>query len=768
MAGKTGAKKKAETAAKTEKNTAEKKDRKPAQKVAGRTAEKEEKKAQKSIADIYFPGLDTSAFTDKDEEKEYYLRFVDMLCLIQVDINENHPEVAVDRVGSILSDVALMQALEPHKKTEYAEKSSVRRIFDMLLNKSDLGLKAGYELPLSALLLSGLLDPLEMLAILMAYSSSVNRKYERIYGVLQEEKTGIVRPTKGLCHDLARIFLGNDENDIALLMNGNSFLNSVLLTPWDNSRGDSEMSRPLWLRGSVLSILCPCDDDKKLSPEGLGRCAAVLDPVYSSEKLLRKTEYEELYQSYAGMRFNGGVIELCAPYGSGKRYLVRALAGMYVCNVLSVDIALLLTMDTSEQEQALADICVRGILAGDIVYLFDLPKDKEDSLLRIFSVLKDKLFVFIVGSEKPLGGMSARVLDKGIYRIELKDISDSAQLSLWQEAAEEYAVDLADDIDLKEIVSKFTMDPLRIFMTIKNCSSVADDFLIGRELLEEQIRRICAVEFGDSAKRLTSPFTWDDLIVEPAGEKLLKQVCDRVRFKNRVNDDFGFGEKLPYGRGISVVLYGPPGTGKTMAAQVLANTLGLDIYRIDLSQVSSKYIGETEKNLAVVFDAAKNSNAILFFDEADSLFSKRTDVSSSNDRYANAETSYLLQKVEEYSGMSILATNNLQNFDAAFKRRMSFMIPIGIPDEATRALLWKKAFPADAPLAKDVDFEILARAVEMSGSSIKSSAVSAAYLAAAAGKQIDMEMISQAVDRESLKNGRTGAGNDILRAMMEG
>ncbi|MCR5654172.1 MAG: ATP-binding protein [Lachnospiraceae bacterium] len=258
------------------------------------------------------------------------------------------------------------------------------------------------------------------------------------------------------------------------------------------------------------------------------------------------------------------------------------------------------------------------------------------------------------------------------------------------------------------------------------------------------------------------------MVLEPESEALLKQVCDRVRFKSVVNEDYGFGKKLPYGRGIAVVLYGPPGTGKTMAAQVLANELGLDIYRIDLSQISSKYIGETEKNLGSVFDAARNSNAILFFDEADALFSKRTEVTSSNDKHANAETSYLLQKIEEYPGMSILATNNMQNFDAAFKRRMTYLVSVGIPDEETRAMLWEKAFPAQAPLGKDVNFKTLAKAVEMSGSNIKSAAVAAAYLAAADKGVITMNHIADAVDQECKKNGKMNAKNDILQAMTGG
>lgn len=155
----------------------------------------------------------------------------------------------------------------------------------------------------------------------------------------------------------------------------------------------------------------------------------------------------------------------------------------------------------------------------------------------------------------------------------------------------------------------------------------------------------------------------------PEAETELRRACDRLRRRGTVNIDYGFDKKLPYGRGLSVLLYGPSGTGKTMAAKVMANDLGLDLYCIDLAQISSKYIGETEKNLTAFFDAARYSNAILFFDEADALFAKRTDVSTSNDRHANAETAFLLQKVEEYPGVTILATNHTQNFDPAFRRR---------------------------------------------------------------------------------------------------
>ena len=724
------------------------------------------KKEEITISSLYFPVLDRLAFKDAAQEKEYYLRFADMLCLIAVDLNENHPEYSLDRVGSILPDDQLMKALEPHSSVSYAGHDEMRSVFVKLLQKSQSGIEDGISLPLSALFLSGFLNETEILAVLLAYASASSRKYEKIFGILLGKSDESACPTTGLCIDMARLFLDEDELDRASLFCEESFLNSVLLeaVPFDNNR--PEMAMPLRLRPSVHNLL-------NLSLYDLGdlnKCAQLLLPVSSAEHVVRDTELNELKECYKGfIGMGGGAINIVAPEGSGKRFLVRALASEYSSRVLAVNLSALLSFFPEAQNAFLADILVRGIISGDIVYLYDLPRDMENGLLRVFTTLQDKLPVIIAGSDEPISGSLSRVLYHGIFRMSLKDTGVKQQRQLWQEAADANAVRYGKDIDIDEIVSKYTMNPGRIFRTVQNCAGVAGaDGKIGKELLQEQIRRICAVEFGENAKRLESPFAWDDLIVEPESEKLLKQVCDRIRYKSRVNEDFGFGAKLPYGRGLSVVFYGPPGTGKTMAAQVLANTLGLDIYRIDLSQISSKYIGETEKNLGTLFEAAKNSNAILFFDEADSLFSKRTNVNSSNDRYANAETSYLLQKVEEYSGMSILATNNMQNFDAAFKRRMSFIIPISIPDEATRVQLWKKAFPAGAPLAKDVDFKILARAVEMSGSSIKSSAVSAAYLAAAEGKKISMEHISMAVERECLKNGRTGARNDILQAMMEG
>ncbi|MBK5106350.1 MAG: ATP-binding protein, partial [Burkholderiales bacterium] len=254
------------------------------------------------------------------------------------------------------------------------------------------------------------------------------------------------------------------------------------------------------------------------------------------------------------------------------------------------------------------------------------------------------------------------------------------------------------------------------------------------------------------AQRIESVAGWDDLILPEVQSAMLRQIGAHVRNRLRVHGEWGFADKGARGLGISALFAGESGTGKTMAAEVLARELQLDLYRIDLSAVVSKYIGETEKNLRRIFDAAEDSGAILLFDEADALFGKRSEVKDSHDRYANIEVSYLLQRMEAYRGLAILTTNLKNALDTAFQRRLRFVVHFPFPDQALREAIWRSAFPARTPLGA-VDNGKLAR-LNATGGSIRNIAINAAFRAAELEEPVSMAHLLHAAHFEASKRER--------------
>lgn len=311
-------------------------------------------------------------------------------------------------------------------------------------------------------------------------------------------------------------------------------------------------------------------------------------------------------------------------------------------------------------------------------------------------------------------------------------------------------------LDVYEVAARFALTTGQIRDAL---STARDQARLRGEPLEQAdlyagARIHSGARLGDMARKITPRYDWDDIILPADQIEILRELVATVRARSLVLEEWGLGRKLASSAAVTVLFAGPPGTGKTMAAEVIAKDLALDLYKIDLSSLVSKYIGETEKNLERVFTEAQSSNAILFFDEADAIFGKRSGVKDAHDRYANLEISYLLQRMEIYDGVTILATNLRSNLDEAFIRRLQFAVDIPFPDEKHRLRIWETLFPATVPRADDVDLEDLAKRFRLAGGNIRNVLLGAAYLAAADGGRITMGHLLHSTRREFQKMGR--------------
>ncbi len=343
-------------------------------------------------------------------------------------------------------------------------------------------------------------------------------------------------------------------------------------------------------------------------------------------------------------------------------------------------------------------------------------------------------------------------------------IPDYAQrLALWEHLL---AARTAKPIDLSALATLAGQFQLTASQ-IRDAIAAASDQALQRDTPIEEYDLFVAARAYSSpglsslARKIAPRYGWNDIVLPPEQLSILREIVATVRGRPVVLDEWGVGQKLVPSDGITMLFAGPPGTGKTMAAEVIALELGLDLYKIDLSTIVSKYIGETEKNLERIFNEAQSSNAILFFDEADAIFGKRSEVKDAHDRYANIEISYLLQRMEAYDGVTILATNLRANLDDAFTRRLQFAVDFPFPDEQFRLRIWQTLFPPEVPRDADLDFGILARRFKLAGGNIRNIIVSAAYLAAANGGNVSMEHLLHGARRELQKMGRLVNEKDL-------
>jgi vesicle-fusing ATPase len=435
-----------------------------------------------------------------------------------------------------------------------------------------------------------------------------------------------------------------------------------------------------------------------------------------------------------------------------------AAQGMELCAMQAADLPA-----AGDARAAFERLWAREAALGECGLLIaTAASDAADTLRAAASFAARARCTVLVACREPLHAPGAPVA-----RFDVRKPSRAEQVVLWRaalsrhlrgpgEAASRaaFAEDAALGAQIDEVVTHFDFGSAMIGATADLVlgTATSHDSPALAERLWEGCRAQARGRLDDLAQRITTTAGWDELVLPAEQKQALHEIVANVRQRATVYERWGFAAKSLRGLGVSALFAGASGTGKTLAAEIIAHELRLDLYRIDLSQVVSKYIGETEKNLQRVFAAAETAGAVLLFDEADALFGKRSEVKDSHDRYANMEVSYLLQRMETYRGLAILTTNQQQALDPAFRRRIRFIVQFPFPDERERAAIWARVFPAATPV-EGLDTALLAR-LNVAGGNIRNIALGAAFLAADERRAVTMSHLLRTARAECAKLGR--------------
>lgn len=627
-----------------------------------------------------------------------------------------------------------------------------------------------------------LTDP-ERFMLLLGYAPVYDVKYGKIFASLQESGN-LVQPTLPLVFSLYSLFAELQDGEAGRLIQGQSAVTRYLC---DCGKGIS--GRPdtysFIVNRRTCSFLAGYEEPDRLIRRFAVYCS-VKEPL--EEIRIRQQLLEELSRSVQHLMRNqipdagkaqelkkqdAYVLHIYGPSGNGKKLFLRHAAKKLGYGVIFADVEKLETASYAEMEQFADGLAQECMFLHAVLCLVD-PKNREETeedalrqivrfpvvLSCLIEMLAERLPFFVwISQEKNYHLLKQPIR---LFCIRQPVLTASERIVLWQEYSRQYELDSRTDLIM--CANQYLLSVQGIKKALETAELIRIRYgeqAVGPEQIRMAVRQQSPAQLGRFATRIPSVYRWEDLVVSPEQRHQMHLICDQLKYRSIVGEEWGFFKKTAYGRGICALFYGSPGTGKTMAVQVMANELGLDLYRVDLSQMVSKYIGETEKNISELFHKAKNINALLFFDEADALFAKRSEVKDSHDRNANAQTAHLLQKLEDYEGIAVLATNYIHNIDDAFKRRIRFMVNFAFPPPQVRLELWNAILPEQVPCEEELDFEYFAQHFELSGSSIKEVLTNAAFLAAAKGERLANRHLVEAVRLNFSKYGKLLTDQDF-------
>jgi len=657
--------------------------------------------------------------------------------------------------GLYVADEEVEHLLSPEARAAAADLGPIVQQAARLRAELDAGSKAalaaGSEYPIDRVTRIFGLRPEERSVLLVALAASIDSGYEKVFAYANDDITRR-RPT-------VEVALGVIAEDpaAAVSLRPLFYADAPLLRHRLLSTAEEPSSSSSGLLSRKLEI------DEHVAEVLLG-AASGLDPRLAQVARSTPAFDDDLEPELARAlgRLLAGRPE-ARVYLAGRWELEKEAAAAAACEAAGLR---LITVDTPALRQAdapsaLLQLLVRDarlLQAGLLFSSWDAFAETEPEAPRLAVQLRalieaHPLPVFFGGVSESPRSVPCEVQ----LQADIGHPSYAQRLREWRRAG-------AAPEDVDQLAATFRLGAGEIRAAVRMAGSIAHargaagpsfDDLKTSARLQSQPR------LTSLAQRIVPHFTWEDIVLPPDRLDQLREIAAQVLHQHVVYEEWGFGSKVSLGRGVTALFAGQSGTGKTMAAEIIAGELGLEMYKIDLSGLVSKYIGETEKNLARVFDEAGASNAILFFDEADAVFGKRTEVRDSHDRYANIEVSYLLQKMEEYDGIVVLATNLRSNLDEAFLRRMKAVVEFPFPEEDDRLRIWQRTLTSSAPVAEDVDLPFLARQFRIAGGNIKNIVLLAAFLAAERRQPIRMVHLIRAAKREFQKLGRLIAESDF-------
>ncbi len=691
-----------------------------------------------------------TAYEDSSEHLLDELRRIDLLLYLHLEQWRAEGGGGDDGApGLYISDAEVDRMLRPDQPRQAGGNEALRERIDALSReihtRKRRSLEAGTDLRLETLAGRFDLTPLQVDVLLLSLAPEFDSKYEKVYAYLQDDLTK-KRPTVGL---LLRALTDTERERLSArrMFSRSSPLVEHSLLRLSGVEDDAPLlSRLVTADQRVVEYLLgeggvdPRIDDvaEAVTPD-----VGVDDLPVDEGARAQIAQMSPTPGSPPVMRYVYG------PYGAGHASAVEAMCRGVESAVIRADAERLVGADASDPFDRLVR---EARLQGAALHLENVDRLGEENTPSVEAVAREldrfEGHVFLTGEEE-------WTLRRGIDAHEFASIhmprpGYGRRKEIWERRADR----LPEDLNPADLAAKFRLTRGQIDDAIATANALGNGEGITTDALYSGCRTQSRKTLGSLARETDPTYSWDEIILPGDRKQQLREVAAHVKHRGTVYSDWGFEERFSLGNGLNVLFTGPSGTGKTMAAEIIANDAGLDMFKIDLASVVSKYIGETEENLKEIFDEAEHSDAVLFFDEADALFGERSEVSDSQDRYANVEVSYLLQRMEEHDGTVILASNYKENIDDAFLRRININIDFPRPGRESRATIWETIFPGDTPVG-DLDYGFLS-SFEITGGNIKNIALTASFFAAddPDTDRVEMSHVVRAMRRELQKTGR--------------